>query len=268
MADCYVGDTSKRLPHGQLAVRAWRGAGSQLQPRQIAHATFDCEESVSKACSQPLRQAALLSGEGAAGKSIVLLHLCAAHALARDWLRTLPEPVLQCSSTRRTRPQSCTAVWRTSSTTTAPLRRCDQGRPSHDVLGRPGRRTCRPPSHRQDRTHSFVQALPSGRRRPQAEDDRNCLVGQRLCGQRDRPSTSPAISQLDDQARHRRERGCRTGHAPVADRQGGSSASRPRVAMVRAGDNAMPIAPSVAVWIGGLSWQVRRNAVAVSSLTT
>jgi hypothetical protein len=32
----------------------------------------------------PLRQAALLSGEGAAGKSIVLLHLCAAHALGRD----------------------------------------------------------------------------------------------------------------------------------------------------------------------------------------
>jgi hypothetical protein len=41
-----------------------------------------------------------------------------------------------------------------------------------------------------------------------------------------------------------------------------------RVAMVRAGDNAMPIAPSAAVWIGGLRWQVRRNAVAVSSLTT
>jgi RecA-family ATPase len=40
----------------------------------------------------PLRQAALLSGEGAAGKSIVQLHLCAAHALARDWLHTLPEP--------------------------------------------------------------------------------------------------------------------------------------------------------------------------------
>jgi RecA-family ATPase len=40
----------------------------------------------------PLRQAALLSGEGAAGKSIVLLHLCAGHALARDWLHNLPEP--------------------------------------------------------------------------------------------------------------------------------------------------------------------------------
>jgi RecA-family ATPase len=40
----------------------------------------------------PLRQAALFSGEGTAGKSIGLLHLCTAHALARDWLRTLPEP--------------------------------------------------------------------------------------------------------------------------------------------------------------------------------
>jgi RecA-family ATPase len=40
----------------------------------------------------PLRQAALLSGEGAAGKSLLQLHLCAAHALARDWLHTLPEP--------------------------------------------------------------------------------------------------------------------------------------------------------------------------------
>jgi RecA-family ATPase len=40
----------------------------------------------------PLRQAALFSGEGAVGKSIVLLHLCAAHALGRDWLYTMPMP--------------------------------------------------------------------------------------------------------------------------------------------------------------------------------
>jgi RecA-family ATPase len=39
----------------------------------------------------PLRQAALFSGEGAAGKSTIALHLCAAHALGRDWLGTLPE---------------------------------------------------------------------------------------------------------------------------------------------------------------------------------
>jgi hypothetical protein len=38
---------------------------------------------------------------------------------------------------------------------------------------------------------------------------------------------------------------------------GGSSASRPRAAMVRAGDNAMPIEPLVAARIGGFSWQVR-----------
>jgi AAA domain len=40
----------------------------------------------------PLRQDALLSGEGAVGKSIVLLQLCAAHVLAHDWLGALPEP--------------------------------------------------------------------------------------------------------------------------------------------------------------------------------
>jgi RecA-family ATPase len=40
----------------------------------------------------PLRQVALLSGEGAIGKSIVLMQLCAAHALGRDWLDAMPEP--------------------------------------------------------------------------------------------------------------------------------------------------------------------------------
>jgi RecA-family ATPase len=39
----------------------------------------------------PLRQVALLSGEGAVGKSIVLLQLCAAHVLGKDWLQALPE---------------------------------------------------------------------------------------------------------------------------------------------------------------------------------
>jgi RecA-family ATPase len=40
----------------------------------------------------PLRQCVLYSGEGATGKSIELQHLCAAHALARDWLGSMPEP--------------------------------------------------------------------------------------------------------------------------------------------------------------------------------
>jgi RecA-family ATPase len=39
----------------------------------------------------PLRQTYLFSGEGAVGKSIVQLHQCAAHALGRDWLGTMPE---------------------------------------------------------------------------------------------------------------------------------------------------------------------------------
>jgi RecA-family ATPase len=40
----------------------------------------------------PLRQTALFSGEGGAGKSNTTLHLCCAHALGRDWLRSMPEP--------------------------------------------------------------------------------------------------------------------------------------------------------------------------------
>ena len=40
----------------------------------------------------PINQPTLFSGEGAAGKTIVELQLCAAHVLARDWLGGLPEP--------------------------------------------------------------------------------------------------------------------------------------------------------------------------------
>jgi RecA-family ATPase len=40
----------------------------------------------------PLRNVALLSGEGAAGKTLLLLQLGVAHALGRDWIGTLPEP--------------------------------------------------------------------------------------------------------------------------------------------------------------------------------
>ena len=40
----------------------------------------------------PRRSVALLSGEGAVGKSILFLQLAAAHVLARDWLRSMPEP--------------------------------------------------------------------------------------------------------------------------------------------------------------------------------
>jgi RecA-family ATPase len=40
----------------------------------------------------PRRNVALLSGEGSAGKSVVFLQLAVAHVLARDWLRSMPEP--------------------------------------------------------------------------------------------------------------------------------------------------------------------------------
>jgi RecA-family ATPase len=39
----------------------------------------------------PLRQPTLFSGEGAIGKSLLELHLSAAHVLGRDWLGSLPE---------------------------------------------------------------------------------------------------------------------------------------------------------------------------------
>src|SRR5262245_6827888 len=40
----------------------------------------------------PHRNVAILSGEGAVGKSILLLQLSAAHVLARDWIGTMPVP--------------------------------------------------------------------------------------------------------------------------------------------------------------------------------
>ena len=40
----------------------------------------------------PIRQAVLFSGEGAAGKSTIYLHLSAAHVLGKDWLGSMPEP--------------------------------------------------------------------------------------------------------------------------------------------------------------------------------
>jgi RecA-family ATPase len=40
----------------------------------------------------PRRNVALLSGEGAVGKTLLLLQLGVAHALGRDWIGTLPEP--------------------------------------------------------------------------------------------------------------------------------------------------------------------------------
>jgi RecA-family ATPase len=40
----------------------------------------------------PLRQTAIISGEGGAGKSNTTLHLCCAHSLGREWLKSMPEP--------------------------------------------------------------------------------------------------------------------------------------------------------------------------------
>jgi RecA-family ATPase len=57
----------------------------------------------------PLRQVCLLSGEGAVGKSIVLLQLCVAHVLGKDWLQALPEqgPVIYLGC-----EDDATEIWR------------------------------------------------------------------------------------------------------------------------------------------------------------
>jgi hypothetical protein len=51
----------------------------------------------------PRRQGVLFSGEGAAGKSTLQLHLCAAHVLGRDWLGTMPEAPRSSSMPKTTR---------------------------------------------------------------------------------------------------------------------------------------------------------------------
>jgi RecA-family ATPase len=61
-------------------ISAWR-ANEGVPPREWGvHDLF------------PRRNVALLSGEGAAGKTLLQLQLGVAHALGRDWIGTLPEP--------------------------------------------------------------------------------------------------------------------------------------------------------------------------------
>jgi RecA-family ATPase len=78
------------------------GATEEAQPESLPPLPFICmanwdnepvpEREWSVPDRYPLRQAALFSGEGAAGKSIVQLHLSVAHVLGRDWLGTMPTP--------------------------------------------------------------------------------------------------------------------------------------------------------------------------------
>lgn len=71
------GANSEPLPF--ISAASWHG--KPVPPRQWA-----VQDKI------PARNVTLLSGEGAIGKTIVLLQLCIAHALGRDWLGTLPEP--------------------------------------------------------------------------------------------------------------------------------------------------------------------------------
>ena len=70
----------------------------------------------------PRRNVALLSGEGAIGKSVLFLQLGIAHVLGRDWLRSLPERGRSSSSTAKTRkPNWCADYSRSSKATTRAL---------------------------------------------------------------------------------------------------------------------------------------------------
>jgi hypothetical protein len=59
----------------------------------------------------PRRQTGLFSGEGGEGKSSIVLHLCAAHALGRDWLGVTPQPGPAISRCRGRCRRSAPQVW-------------------------------------------------------------------------------------------------------------------------------------------------------------
>src|SRR5262245_62510498 len=72
------------------------GNASSAMPARIDLARYDSEPIPAREWGVPdrfpRRAVCLLSGEGGRGKSITLLQLAAAHVLAKDWLRSLPEP--------------------------------------------------------------------------------------------------------------------------------------------------------------------------------
>ena len=87
----------------------------------------------------PRRQCVLFSGEGAAGKSTVLLHLSAAHVLGRDWLGTMPAQgpaiFVDAEDDKDVMHRRLAAI----ASTTMCLQRPDQRRSAPHVAGRPRR---------------------------------------------------------------------------------------------------------------------------------
>ena len=87
----------ERTPHPNLADETSTEPDDVVEPLCFIDMTrWDTEPAPPRLWSVreriPLRQPTLLSGEGAIGKTLLALHLSAAHALARDWIGMLPEP--------------------------------------------------------------------------------------------------------------------------------------------------------------------------------
>jgi RecA-family ATPase len=98
-----AGNTKEQLLSNCLAAPVWNPAGVAETPAIIEPLPFVDMSSWrvdvgvpprewGVADLIPRRNVALLSGEGAAGKTLLALQLGVAHALGRDWIGTLPEP--------------------------------------------------------------------------------------------------------------------------------------------------------------------------------
>jgi hypothetical protein len=153
----------------------------------------------------PLRQPALFSGEGATGKTILELQLCAAHVLGRDWLDTLPEPgpaiYLGCEDETDELHRRLADIAKHYGVTFADLIKgglhviCLAGKDA--LLGTPER------THHH---HAAVQAAPQSRRTHQAEAYRHRYQRRCLWRQRNRSRPAPSVHRVVASARHRRQR--------------------------------------------------------------
>ena len=152
----------------------------------------------------PLRQPALFSGEGATGKTILELQLCAAHVLGRDWLDTLPEPgpaiYLGAEDETDELHRRLADIAKHYGVMFADLINgglhliCLAGKDA--LLGTPDRT-------RTDQRHAAVQATGGSCRTHQAETYRHRHQRRCLWRQRDRPRPGPAVHRAVAPARHR-----------------------------------------------------------------
>jgi RecA-family ATPase len=88
----------KEQGHGRDDLRQKIAAAKPYRPQlpYLDMSRWDCEDPEPREWAVdnriPLYQTALFSGEGAAGKSTLLLQECFAHTLMRDWLGVIPKP--------------------------------------------------------------------------------------------------------------------------------------------------------------------------------